>query len=450
MKPLRVASISRRDLLLGALGTSASLLLPANWAIGADGKKHLHLLSSEGCGRATGYAEANRIVSSAGKTHAAWLDSSSKGFRVRIATFDRKSGRWSKTYTVGGAKDNHGGPALTIDSEGYLHIVYFTHHDPFRYRRSRRPNDASEWEEEIHFGQRLTYPTLVCGRDDTLYLTARRSFSDRPWQVELWEKRPDHDWAHVGPLLTSRHKGYAHFQESLAWGRDHRTLHLCCRFHELSDKSSYGRLQTVAYMQSDDFGRTWKRSDGSLLTHPITPENVEIIEKGGVDAERTLRAGCLAVSPSGKPYLLYSVVENEKGESWIATPDESGGWKRVRLNDHLPDKWKSLNLIMAGGLSTDRAGTLHGVAQLQTGPRRGKSWGDPTNEVVAFQFTGQGDVRFKAISQFDENRSHWLPSIERPTGHNQVNSPPAILFTAGPPGKANTDLLKNRVYFYTG
>ena len=144
------------------------------------------------------------------------------------------------------------------------------------------------------------------------------------------------------------------------------------------------------------------------------------------------------------------MAEVEKGEAWLATLDGSGGWKRTRLNDHLPEKWKAFNLIMAGGLSTDQAGTLHGVAQLQTGSQRGKSWGDPTNEVVAFQVTGRDRIRFQAISRFDENTSHWLPSIERPTGHNQVNSPPGVLFTAGPPGKANTDLLNNRVYFHAG
>ena len=153
----------------------------------------LHELSRQGCGRASGYAEANKIVTAKGRTHVAWIDSPPEGFRVRVATLNRTTGKWSPTFTVGQAKDNHGGPALTIDSDGYLHIAYFPHHDPFRYRRSKRPHDASEWEEEIQFGERLTYPTMICSADNTLYFTARRSFSDRPWVVELWEKKPGHD-----------------------------------------------------------------------------------------------------------------------------------------------------------------------------------------------------------------------------------------------------------------
>ena len=60
---------------------------------------------------------------------------------------------------------------------------------------------------------------------------------------------------------------------------------------------------------------------------------------------------------------------------------------------------------------------------------------------------GKGDIQFKAISKFDPKTSHWLPNIERSTGHNTVPSLPSVLFTGGAAGKANTDLLKNRVYF---
>ena len=118
------------------------------------------LLSEQGCGRATGYAEANKIVTIDGKTHVAWLDSEPGGFRVRIRTLDRSRSIWSPTYTVGEAFDNHGGPALTVDSRGYLHIAYYPHHHPMRYRRSVRPNDASQWTESVEIGGRCTYPTL--------------------------------------------------------------------------------------------------------------------------------------------------------------------------------------------------------------------------------------------------------------------------------------------------
>jgi len=77
------------------------------------------LLSRHGSGRASAYVEANKIVTFQYKTHVAWLDSVADKFCVRIRTLGRRSNRWSPTYTIDEAYDNHGGPALTVDSRGF-------------------------------------------------------------------------------------------------------------------------------------------------------------------------------------------------------------------------------------------------------------------------------------------------------------------------------------------
>lgn len=406
------------------------------------------LLSEQGCGRATGYAEANKIVTVGDKTHVAWLDSPPEGFRVRVRTLDRRTGQWSPTYTVGEAYDNHGGPALSVDSEGFLHIVYYPHHHPFRYRKSKRPNDASEWEDEIQFGQRCTYPTLVCGPDNTLYFTCRRSYSNKPWEVELWTKRLDGDWEGPFPIARSRHRGYAHFQESLAWSPDHRLLHLCCRFHEKTDKGGYGRLQTVAYMVSEDCGKTWRRSDGSAIELPVTAETVERLASGGGNEARELRAGGMTVDAAGKPHLVYSIGEGGRVKSILATLEDDGTWHRRDLTAHLPERWKDWDLTMAGGVTFNGGQGMTITAQVQKVRDNRSSWGHPTNEVVRFQSIDDGEsFQFDVVSKPAPQTSHWLPNIERKTGHNQVAERPSIIYTAGPPGQKNTDLLSNRVYW---
>lgn len=75
--------------------------------------------------------ESNKIITFDDKTHVSWLDSIEDEFRVQIKTLDRTTGAWSDTYTLGVGEDNHGGPALTVDSEGYLHAVYYPHNNPF-------------------------------------------------------------------------------------------------------------------------------------------------------------------------------------------------------------------------------------------------------------------------------------------------------------------------------
>ena len=408
-------------------------------------------LSSNGCGRATGYAETNKIVSSEGKTHVAWLDSVPDGFRVRIRTLDRPSGQWSPVYTLGEAHDNHGGPALTMDSHGYLHAVYYPHHHPFRYRVSKRPNDASEWEDETQFGERLTYATLVCGPDDTLYLTARRSFSDKPWQVELWTKPPGQGWEGPAVIARSRHPGYSHFQESLAWSPDRRRLHLCCRFHEKSDRQAYGRIQTVGYMVSSDFGHSWRRSDGSVIETPATAETIDVLGAGGVDQARTLRAGAMAVDESGTPHVVYSVHEGGKSETFVARPQGDGRWHRVALSPFLPDRFTGWDLAMPGGMTFNPRGDLIVSATIERVAEGEESWGHAANEVVLLASRDRAETfSFELASKPDPETAHWLPNIEKPTGHHAPGTRPGMIYTAGPPGEKNTDLLSNGVYWFGG
>jgi len=168
------------------------------------------LLSTTGCSAATAHPAANKIVTIDGKTHVGWVDSDDERFQVRVRTFDRASGQWSPKFTLGDAFDNHGGPALTVDRRGFLHAVYYPHHHPFRYRRSSMPNDASKWEGETSFGRRCTYPSLVCGPDDTLYLACRES-GQSLWLLNFYVKPPDGDWQSPTALVRAGTPGYAHF-----------------------------------------------------------------------------------------------------------------------------------------------------------------------------------------------------------------------------------------------
>jgi hypothetical protein len=440
----------RREFLSAALGGAAASRVVARLtaAEGASAPKRF-LLSANGCGRATGYAEANKIITRGDKTHVCWLDSVSEGFRARIRTLNRLTGQWSPTYTLGEAHDNHGGPALAIDGEGFLHAVYYPHHHPFRYRKSTRPNDASQWEDEIRFGERCTYPTLVCGPDDTLYFTCRRSFSSEPWRIELWTKRPRGDWTGPGVIALSRFAGYSHFQESLAWSPDRRRLHLCCRFHEKTDSEAYGRLQTVGYMASDDFGKTWRRSDGSLIEGSATAETIDVLESGGVDRGRILRAGAMAVDGAGTPHIVYSVTEGGRSTTIRATPRGDGRWRRLDLTKHLPKQWRDWDLTMAGGVTFNDQGHMMVTATLQNAAPEEDTWGHRTNEVVELTSTdGGGTFSFRLVSEPDGQTSHWLPNVEKSTGHNAAPGRPGVIFTAGPPGEKNTDILSNRVYWF--
>ncbi len=402
--------------------------------------KNVVLLSEHGCGRATAYADANKIITLQDKTHVAWLDSIAEGFRVRIRTLDRKTNQWSPTYTVGEAYDNHGGPALTVDSLGYLHIVYYPHHHPFRYRRSVRPNDASEWGDEVQFGERCTYPTMVCGSDDTLYLTGRENRGDQPWYVNLYIKPPNAPWGEPIPLFQDDKGGYVRFQQALIWGQDHRTLHLTLWIFDEN------RAYTVGYLRSPDSGRTWERADGTPVLLPATRETVTLIDT----KHRDLRFGSIAVDGESTPYVLYSTCPSFAlpSQAWVVWLDGAGKWCRRSLTDELPKEWKGWSLAMDGAIHIAPDGRIFIVLALMKPEIVSEgNWGHKSAEIVGMQASDiRGKFSVGLLSKPDMTVPHWLPNLERPTGHNRVDVP-GVMYTAGVTGEGCDDILSNAVYW---
>ena len=402
--------------------------------------KNVVLLSEHGCGRATAYADANKIITLQDKTHVAWLDSIAEGFRVRTRTLDRKTNQWSPTYTVGEAYDNHGGPALTVDSLGYLHIVYYPHHHPFRYRRSVRPNDASEWGDEIQLGERCTYPTMVCGSDDTLYLTGRENRGDQPWYVNLYIKPPNAPWGEPIPLFQDDKGGYVRFQQALLWGQDHRTLHLTLWIFDEN------RAYTVGYLRSPDSGRTWERADGAPVLLPATRETVTLIDT----KHRDLRFGSIAVDGESTPYVLYSTCPSFAlpSQAWVVWLDGAGKWCRRSLTDELPKEWKGWSLAMDGAIHIAPDGRIFIVLALMKPETVSEgNWGHKSAEIVGMQASDiRGKFSVGLLSKPDMTVPHWLPNLERPTGHNRVDVP-GVMYTAGVAGEGCDDILSNAVYW---
>ena len=429
--------MDRRNAMAVLAGGSLSLA-DAGFALSAAPKRAVHStmrLSQHGSGRATAYAEANKIVTVGEKTHVTWLDSVQDGFRVRIRTLDRRSGQWSQTWTVGPAHDNHGGPTLTVDSRGHLHVVYFPHHNPFRYRSSLKPNDASAWSDEVQFGRKLTYPTLVCGPDDTLYLTARRSHARMPWTVEMWKKPVGKAWEMVGTILRSRAGGYSHFQEALAWGPDHKRLHLSVRIYE-----NGGSVEVVGYMFSDDFGKTWRGRNGRVIEQPVSAETIDVIASGGrVEGKSSHKCGTISVTADGQPVIVYSASSSPGAEMIVATPDGKSAWRRHGLASAVAGQWPDWRIGPAAEVSINRQGTMYVLATMAS---EGK------NDVALISSKDLGrTIKLERPAAGVKQAKKWLANLERATGQQRVDGRPGVIFTAGTRGKGNTDILSNDVFW---
>lgn len=415
---------------------------------GASPAFEVNTISTQGSGRATGYVESNKIVTIGDRTHVTWLDSDDTGFRVRIRTLDRTTGLWSDTVTLGDAHDNHGGPAITVDSQGFLHVIYYPHSGAFRYRKSLAPNDATAWTDEQLVGERLTYPSLITGPDDTLYLIARTRESTA-WGVNLYTKPKNGEWSAPTRLIQAGESNYSHFQASLAWGPDHRTIHLSTRMYGDDPRWGY----KVGYMKSVDFGQNWITSDGTAIALPATKNTIDSIEaipashRGSYASSSALRAGWIAVDESNVPHVLYNTLQpdgQEPTNAWLATPDGDGGWEKILLNERLNALPKGWGLGAPGGISfTDDGRMVLAITAYSSG----FGWGNPGTEIiVAISEDGGQTFQSKFLTAPDADVPHWMPSIERATGFNELDTL-GILFTAGGPGVDNFDLVNNKVNF---
>ena len=430
------------------------------------------LISSIGSERAT-QGNGNKIVTFQGKTHVVWQDANKKGYFARIRTLDHKSGKWSPAYTIGKGRDNHARPTITVDSKGYLHVIIGGHHTGLQYRHSMRPNDASEWTRIQTFGK-TTYPVLICGPDDTLYLAGRH---DAGWAgMDFYAKPPGKKWERRGLLVRKqkKYKFYAAYHNAMAWGPKHKTLHMSTGFYMGlrgdGSRKLRGLHQAVGYMRSNDFGKTWTKADGTPIRIPATTETIDLIDEGIRDAKATdkpkpgIRHCGIAVDSRNRPFVVYVRHTPRPGRIFLVTPDGRGSWKQLPLQKAVAKHWPDLAAVdcrvsMTGDnvlcLALTLAPLKHPKANWNPGIfGRPAFWlrDFPNIKRIVWLESRDGGQTFstRPFIPHDPKQGTLLPTLERPTGFNGAGDGayPGILYFVGlsryrKPG----EIIQNDIYY---
>jgi BNR repeat-containing family member len=376
-------------------------------------------LSLQGSTRGTAYCMSNKIITDDGKMFVAWLDHVAS---IQIKTYDLKTMSWGPTVLLGKGKDNHGGPALTMDSKGYLYAVFGPHHGPFQFRVSLRPYDASEWSAVERFGVVGTYPSLVCGPDDTLHLTYRGG----PDPPKLrYQRRPyAGKWSAPRDLMVAGvAKGYTQYGNALCVDASN-TLHLT--FHIYDNYPKAGK--SAGYLRSPDGGDKWETAMGKAIVTPANPKSPCFIEQG---AMLDMRVSNVALSPTGYPYLVVNHRKKEPMSARLWHHDGSA-WKSLDLLPIVQKVYPKMQLADMGTLTFDRQGRFY-ISMSINAPDG--SWGSASQEVILLTSTDGGkSFNIMPISTPDPQVACWLPSIERPFSSVPIDTP-AVLYTHGGPGK---------------
>ena len=414
---------------------------------------HEVMISAKGSTRGTAYIENNKIIMACGRLHVAWLVAGRGGKEgVRIRTLDLQRGQWSAAVTLGEADDNHGGPALTRDENGYLHVLFGPHSNPLSYCRSVRPDDASQWTTVEHFGVRCTYPSMVCDSGNTLHMVCRDS-STPGWTLMYYYRKEGGSWSDGRPLVepTDKDGKYRCYRGTLFLDRK-GVLHLGFMLfggQAFKDAQAKG---LAGYLRSEDAGRTWTHFDGTVVEDLPTDTGFERIPV----RDNCIRTSNLVVDSNGIPCIVtvstgFRGYQAKWGEA-ILWKRGTDGWQASPLNPFIEEvypghraSWDEPSLSVSDDGQLFVALTVVDsrlvdpedarISGLHCG--RPKSIFGNASSRIALLVSADGGRTFAArrVGRDVTGVPSWLPSLERFTGHNKIGIP-HLLYTHCVTGEA--------------
>ncbi|MFA6240153.1 MAG: BNR-4 repeat-containing protein, partial [Candidatus Hydrogenedentales bacterium] len=221
------------------------------------------------------------IVSRDANVHVVWAEATepeenAPGVPTYAATYDRATGVLGSPALIGygpPANDVHNTPCITMDSQGYLHVLIGTHGATFKYSRSLKPNSTSDgWTpaEDLGEGLRQTYVGMVCDLEDTLHVVFRL------WQKDTghfpagtyaclatMSKRPGEAWSPPRLLVVPPFSEYSVYYHRLTIDRNGRLFLSYDYWSTLWFYRNDHMGSRRALMMSPDRGSTWKLVDSS-------------------------------------------------------------------------------------------------------------------------------------------------------------------------------------------
>jgi len=294
--------------------------------------------------------------------------------------------------------DAHDNPVISMDDQGHIWIFSSSHGAgrPSYICVSKKPYDVSEFEWVLTTNFSYTQPWHVPGQGflflHTIYSGGRRLHQMTSPDGRTWTKPQ---------LLAAIEMG--HYQVSNRHGNKVGT---CFNYHPRPKGLNW--RTNLYYMETTDFGKTWRTADGKALTLPLTkPDNPALVHNFQAD-KRNVYCRDITFDAQGHPVLL------------VVT---SGGWQSGPVNDPrlwqtarwTGTKWdiqgsiKSDNNYDTGSLYIEANGTWHIIGPTQTGPQPYNTGG----EVAMWTSSDKGKT-WKMTRQLTRNSKYNHTFCRRP------------------------------------
>ena len=237
------------------------------------------------------------------------------GFYAYITYYDHENKTWSPRYYVGESQlsnDDHGAPAMWIDNEGYIHVVYGAHNDPLMHAMSVRPEriDRFEMLPNLDTGS-STYPNVAYDTENNIvHLWYRKFPGGSICNLEYMSSSDNgQTWSSPKVLVTIPP---GHFIYKSVGGLDNldpNKIHFTWTLYNSSDPYGigvsyynvyYGYFDTSTSLVYNVTGH----SQGSTVTEDEWP-NMLALDTGG---NHVTGPNMKVPSDSSNPYLVFNVV----------------------------------------------------------------------------------------------------------------------------------------------
>lgn len=293
--------------------------------------------------------------------------------------------------------DAHAHPSMVIDSEGYLYVFYGSHNSNQWMIRSSNPEDISSWDNPRILSGVLTYPeTFIIG--DTMYCLYRQrvtlpgNFLDHKWGYRTstdyqtnWTWSDETILVDASPMIGAYDK-FAYPIICLGNESPIPKIHMSFIVYDPLIPPTLWR--DVYYTYSDDAMLSWKKSDGSTISLPLTEYNTEQI----LDYDYTHGwINDIQVDSNNQPYILFLEGNDGSVENILKIAKyENNAWEVRTITDTPNSRYNS------GCLRIEPDGTIKVYAAIGGDPN-GNGPGDYGGEIQEFTSTDNCETWTKTL-----------------------------------------------------
>jgi hypothetical protein len=231
-----------------------------------------------------------------------------------------------------GKIDNHGRPALIVDGQGYIHLIFGGHGGDSdqgnnsmgaygsgkqTHLVSKKQGDISSWVIFDNIPPFGTYSQFIKMPNNHIYLFYRHGPHRSDW---VYQKSVDNCRTFAEPVSILKHKPqkgnpdvydtwYAWFQE----GPDN-TIITSFNYHPCAESAVHTSLRTNEYaMKMNTNDDTWENAKGEKLTIPLTKEAADSMTIVFDSKGEKTRLGTNLADSHGNPQIYFR--SNSKTQS---------------------------------------------------------------------------------------------------------------------------------------